>query len=252
MPKSGQIAESRGEDPTVAGNAHDPLAQHAAAPADQGLYGWLRHDILTLALQPGQRISEQIVATRYGGQKAAVRRALLRLGQDGLVESRARSGHYVSTITVRDMRELYTVRKMLLPEAGALAAIRDCRALEQPCQALLATDFAPGEPESILRFCLATRRFTGAIGRASGNRLLAGLVAEIEDRAIRVLVLNSMGLPRLGVLHRQFRDVYEGICSGDPQRAKSVLLHVLEDSEAAANEAVLRLPLLQSVNLGSS
>jgi DNA-binding GntR family transcriptional regulator len=251
MQETPGATEKLEKEPRVAGRQAGSAPSGRNSRLDQHLYEQLRHDIVTLVLRPGQRVSEQLVSVRYGAAKAAVRRALLRLVQDELVQSRARSGHYISPVTLRDMQELYAVRRILLPQAAAMAAASDCQGLEMQFQRLIETDFTPNNPDSVLQYCLENRNFLVAIGEASKNRILAGLIADIEDRAIRILFLNSFALPRLNVLRTQIGEIYDSIRSGDPERARALVLFALEDSEAAANEAVLRLPHLQSVNLGA-
>ena len=53
-------------------------------------YRTIKDDIISCALQPGEDISEGVLAARYQLGKAPIRSAMLRLRQEGLVVSRGR------------------------------------------------------------------------------------------------------------------------------------------------------------------
>jgi DNA-binding GntR family transcriptional regulator len=53
------------------------------------------------------------IANQMGTSQAAVREALQRLERDGLVERRARSGTFVTSISADEMREIFAVRSVV-------------------------------------------------------------------------------------------------------------------------------------------
>ncbi len=50
-----------------------------------GVYETLRHDILSLALAPGELLDEMSLSRRFGFSRSPIREALIRLSGDGLV-----------------------------------------------------------------------------------------------------------------------------------------------------------------------
>jgi DNA-binding GntR family transcriptional regulator len=91
-------------------------------PKQERVYGLLRADILRCDLRPGQLIIESELAERYGTSKTPVRQALSRLALEGMVDTLPRRGWMVRHITVRDVRHVYLLRRLLEPEAAAMAA----------------------------------------------------------------------------------------------------------------------------------
>ena len=82
-------------------------------PPIGSIYGTLRHDIVTLRLRPGERLSENELAARFGTSRAPVREALIRLVEDGLIEVRPQRGSFVSRISLRAMERARFVREAL-------------------------------------------------------------------------------------------------------------------------------------------
>ena len=82
----------------------------------------IKDDIISCALQPGEDISEGVLAARYRMGKAPIRSAMMRLRQEGLVVSRGRQGKAVSAVTLRDVQEIFQLRLVLEVTAVRLAA----------------------------------------------------------------------------------------------------------------------------------
>ena len=96
------------------------------AEAQQGAVAFemLRADIVTCRIAPGSNVSEAELAARYGLGKAAIRRALIRLSERGWVQALSRRGYVVKPIALRDIGEIFSLRRMLEPVAARHAAGR--------------------------------------------------------------------------------------------------------------------------------
>ena len=80
--------------------------------ADQ-VWERLRFAIVHGKMQPGERLVELELAEQMGTSQGPVREALQRLERDGLVERRARSGTFVTSISIDEMVELFSVRSVV-------------------------------------------------------------------------------------------------------------------------------------------
>lgn len=230
---------------------------HSAVATGEGqisslLYDRIKHDILTLELRPGTKVSEQSLAVRYGLSKAPVRSALAKLVQEGLVATKPRSGHFVAPITLPDMEDLYGMRRLLLPAAARLAAGRVTAELRDAAETALSMELDQSDPEAVLAFCLANRDFIVAFAKASGNALLASFVASLEDRALRILYLMSTSQERTETFREQYQAIYDSLLAGDAAGAEAAVLKALLESENDALKAAMRLPGMRTVNLGGS
>jgi DNA-binding GntR family transcriptional regulator len=193
------------------------LAASLPLMTDQ-VYEAIHRDILCCALPPGAAISEASLAARYGYGKSPVRLALSRLRQEGLVHASPRRSFVVSSITLRDVHDLYEVRVVLEPAVARLAAGKvDVRALKK-ADAICRKGYVPGDAVSTMRFLDANRAFHLGIAQASGNPRFVRMLAPVFDETTRVM---HIGLA--------FRDR-----STEMQHEHETLLGALERGEGAA------------------
>ncbi|WP_329084618.1 GntR family transcriptional regulator [Streptosporangium sp. NBC_01469] len=179
----------------------------------------LRHEILSGALAPGERLIEEQLTQRFGISRAPLREALRSLGQQGLVEHLPRRGARVTELTRDDVDELFGLRDVLeryaVETALPLSGAHDMTALGEALEGMASAvrlDNPLGENE-------AHRRFHVALVALAGHRQLlmayepvilklqlymaANLRREAEQRA-----------PSEGV--ERHRRLFEAIASGDP------------------------------------
>ena len=84
----------------------------------------IRDSILSGALRPGQQLVQAEIAAQMNVSRAPIREALRQLEEEGLVETIPYRGTFVSRVTRRDIRELYSLRGALESLAARLAIAR--------------------------------------------------------------------------------------------------------------------------------
>jgi DNA-binding GntR family transcriptional regulator len=89
-----------------------PRIAKLASLSDQ-VYEHLRIAIIRSELQPGEKLVELDIAAQMGTSQGPVREALQRLERDGLVERRARSATFVTSISTDEMYELFSIRSVI-------------------------------------------------------------------------------------------------------------------------------------------
>jgi DNA-binding GntR family transcriptional regulator len=94
--------------------SHPNLKDKAAA--------YLRSEILTGHLRPGEKIDQDEVAEALGISRLPVREALIELSQENLVDSIPRRGAFVARIDKDDIRDLYEVQGYIAGIAARRAA----------------------------------------------------------------------------------------------------------------------------------
>lgn len=85
------------------------------------IYRSLKHAIITLELEPGQRILDKDLATEFGVSRTPVREALRKLEDEGLVESLAGSRTQITKIDEQEAKNAFTVVAALYALAARLA-----------------------------------------------------------------------------------------------------------------------------------
>ncbi len=95
-------------------------ATHADRTANlsERAYQQIRSEILFYQLRPGSRVSEASLVTRFNLRQAAVRSALLRLMQEGLIDRTDERSPRVAPLTLKDVRDIYGLRKIIGTSSG--------------------------------------------------------------------------------------------------------------------------------------
>jgi DNA-binding GntR family transcriptional regulator len=76
----------------------------------QQIYKEIKHDIITCVLAPGEPVSENQFVDRFKVSKTPIREALTSLVQDGLLEYIPNRGFSVTSISVKDIQEIFEAR----------------------------------------------------------------------------------------------------------------------------------------------
>ncbi|MEV7611415.1 GntR family transcriptional regulator [Streptomyces sp. NPDC089799] len=84
----------------------------------------IRDDIVTGVFEPGGRLTEELLARRYGVSRVPVREALRTLESEGFVITRRHAGACVAEPTEQEAADLLELRMLLEPLAAARAARR--------------------------------------------------------------------------------------------------------------------------------
>lgn len=82
----------------------------------------LREAVLTGQLQPGERITEEIVAESLGLSRGTIRASLRKLAHEGLIVQEPYKGYSVRSLSSRDAWELFTLRHALEAFAARMLA----------------------------------------------------------------------------------------------------------------------------------
>jgi len=88
------------------------------------LYRDLRERIVSVALVPGEAVSETRIAEAYGVSRTPVREAFKRLAEDGFLDVVPQVGSFVARIDLRLVRDNHFVRETLECRLVALASAR--------------------------------------------------------------------------------------------------------------------------------
>ena len=92
------------------------MTTNKTTPADK-VYDYIKEQIVTRRLYPGNRIIEEDVAQILGVSRTPIRTALSRLAHDGLVQQIPNRGSYVTKPSEEDFRSVFEARKLVETEA---------------------------------------------------------------------------------------------------------------------------------------
>lgn len=195
----------------------------------------LRREILACRLAPGETVSETLMIDRLAFGRAAVRAALARLAEEGLVTAVPRRGWVVSVVTIRDIHEVFDLRLMLEPEAArraaGSAALDRLRRLDDVC----AQGYRPEDPDSALDFLTVNRDFHVAVAELAGNQRLARQIGRLLDESTRMLVLGLSTRDRTGEMAHEHRALIDAMAAHDPHLAGQIM----QEQVATSRDMVL-------------
>src|SRR4028119_1905117 len=93
----------------------DGLQPINTAHINEQVYEAIEGAIVRSELGPGALLGDRQLAEALGVSRTPVRDALHRLESSGLVERRGRAGWAVSGFAIRDVHELFELRRILAP-----------------------------------------------------------------------------------------------------------------------------------------
>ncbi len=156
----------------------------------QQMYDAIKNAIIRCELAPGEPISESELAERFEVSKTPVREALTSLQQYHFVDYTPNRGFTVSTISIKDVQEIYEAR--IFYETGlfrlALPYISDTvlRDLER----LNEIAFNQDVPESVDQYLQANTDFHMCIAQAGRNKRLSRHYQVILDESQRLMYMD--------------------------------------------------------------
>lgn len=155
----------------------------------QSVYSTLRHEILSMVLEPGSPLDEVRLSERFGMSRTPVREALLRLASDGLVTTLPNRNTIVSIIDFAELPTYFDALTLMYRVTTRAAAQKrggdqmDLIRKEQKhfSDAVNAHD--------ALAMIDANREFHVAIAQAGGNPYYTTFFARLLDEGRRILRL---------------------------------------------------------------
>lgn len=156
------------------------------------IYRDLRRSIIMGRRKSGERFNVPDVAAEYNTSITPVRDALQMLSQEGLVNIKPRSGYFVSSLTLKELRDLLDMRRILEEAAIDRAAQRITSEQIEQLKCVHA-GYTGDDEDSYDRYTEENRCFHTMLARASGNMELADSIGRLLDRLARFMVLRHAG-----------------------------------------------------------
>ena len=203
---------------------------HRVSVADQ-VAGILRQRILDGELRPGTALPEIPLATSLGVSRNTMREAVRILSLEGLLKRNIHRGVTVARLSMKDVQEIYDLRRMIEVQAILSARKRPPELMEQLAAAVNAYEQAVRSRDwaQAVNWDL---QFHKLIIHLRGNKRLETFYQKVigELRMGMVLVDRSHNDP--GALVPVHRRLYQLLSAGRLKQCADLLLQHLDDSEA--------------------
>jgi DNA-binding GntR family transcriptional regulator len=188
----------------------------------------LRTQIVEGTLPPGTRLDQRTVAGELGVSVIPVREALQVLQSQGLVTNYPNRGSFVTTLSARELAEMFFVRELLDP-AATEAGVERISAAELARLADVVDEMVTSmeRNDHELLFDL-NREFHFTIYEASGMPILVDLIAGIRNR-YAVYSRLVIEFPEYAIQSLQdHREILAACLDRDAQRASTLMRNHLE------------------------
>ncbi len=196
--------------------------KHSEASAADTAYRVIKEEILSNRLRPGQLLEIEPVCRRLGLSRTPVREAILQLEREGFVEVRPRLGTVVSHLDLRQIQEMYQVRRLLEGAAARQAAGHLDRerlhALERELRSYDTT-----QSPDLRAISESGQKLHRLIVESCDNRVLAAMIESLHDHFRRFRALSLEIREKVLSSHREHLQIIEALDRGDGEEAERLI-----------------------------
>ncbi|MEW2585832.1 GntR family transcriptional regulator [Streptomyces virginiae] len=202
----------------------------------------IRDDIVSGVFEPGGRLTEEVLARRYGVSRVPVREALRTLESEGFVTTRRHAGACVAEPTAQEAADLLELRVLLEPLAASRAARRRTDAHLKVLRGLvrLGQERARRGQGEDLRALGGW--FHETLAQASGSPGLIALLTQMRHKVAWMFVVEAPARPAES--WAEHGAIVDAVARGDAERARA--LAAIHADRAAAAHRLRRHPVSTS------
>lgn len=190
----------------------------------------IRDDIVAGVFERGGRLTEEVLARRYGVSRVPVREALRTLEAEGFVSTRRHAGACVAEPSTQEAADLLDVRMLLEPLGAARAAQRRTEAHLKVLRGLvrLGQERARTGHSDDLRSLGGW--FHETLAQASGSAGLTALLTQLRHKIAWMYAVEPSAPP---VEHwAEHGAIVDAVARGDAERARALTARHTERSTA--------------------
>lgn len=224
MPDASPPRSGRTPPPRRAAEPDEPLTERA--------YRALEEAIVTLALAPGEVVSEAQLSARLGIGRTPIREALQRLARERLVRILPRRGIIVAAVEVGEQLRLLEVRREIERLIARTAARRADAAQRDRFRAVAEGMEQAAAENDETAFLRLDRELNLLVLEASRNEFAAAAMALMHGLSRRFWFIHgrrSAGLPEAAAVHA---GLARAIAEGRPEAAAAASDRLLDYIEA--------------------
>lgn len=198
------------------------------------IYRQMKDMILSFALYPGARVTENELAARFGVSRTPVREALQRLAAEGYLTIRPKQGCFVREIDIETINQYYEVRIALEMRALDLACVSMPDAQIKKLLAAWDLAQAPKQPPPVETMVARDEGFHMALAAGGGNGVLAGFLKDVNEHIHIVRRLDFTEAVRIDHTYAEHHDIAQRLLERDVDAAKALMLrHIRKSAEVA-------------------
>lgn len=204
------------------------------------VYRRLREGIIAGRFQSNERLVEADLSHMLGAGRTAIRAALVRLDQEGLVTREPNRGARVRLVSDREALEIEQVRVALEQLLARQAATRMTPADLLDLRGILREMTERVQAGDPLGYSELNARFHQKIWAIADQKVAAGLVANLKSQSIRFQYQTILQPGRPHDSLREHGQIVEALASGDPDAGEAAMRHHLRQVVETLKSAIAR------------
>ena len=200
------------------------------------VYQGLRSDIIAMLIQPGDKISENDLARRFGVSRTPAREAMQRLADEGLLEIFPQSGTFVARIPYEELPEAMVIRKSLERTTASMAATLATRSQVLTLASIIEQQREAATVEDASGFHRADELFHAKLAEIAGYPGIWKLVLQVKTQVDRFRRLTLVVPHRMFTVIEQHERILEAIQKADPDAAGQAMVAHLDSVLPSSGE----------------
>ena len=183
----------------------------------------LREAIVTMRIRPGEMLSEQDIARRFGVSRQPVREAFIKLGEANLVRILPQRGTLVVKISRAAVEDARFIREAVECAVARAAAERRTPALVSAIANSMTRQRRAARAKDGESFFALDEEFHRILAEGAGRPLAWRVVEDVKPQMDRVRFLSMSDATPMGVVIEQHSAIAEAVTAADPDAAEAAM-----------------------------
>ena len=181
-------------------------------------YDYIRDKIITCEYMPGTTLDEKKLMEETGCGRTPVREALTVLSSNGLVNILPRRGMFVSSVSIKDIHDIYELKQEIEPMIIRSYGSHVSREKLQEFQTFFSSEL------DYFHYSVEDAAFHATLTDASDNRYYTQILNVVSDQSQRIRMLTNIDPERLKESNREHLTVIDAMLQRDWNRAADAMV----------------------------
>jgi DNA-binding GntR family transcriptional regulator len=209
-----------------------PIELDNYKPLRDIVFETLREAIIAGQLRPGERLMEVQIAEELGVSRTPVREAIRKLELEEFVVMVPRKGAYVAGISIKDITDVFEIRRALEGLSAELAAERMTEEELDELESIMVSTAETTERLDVVSAVDMDTGFHQVLYEASRNEKLRGMLYHLREQIQR---FRTQSLGRPGRLQRalvEHQGIVDALRSRDSELARQLAEQHIDNAES--------------------
>lgn len=203
-------------------------------------YGMIMDAIVTQALPPSQKVSENILSETFGISRAIARNMMERLVAQHFLVTLSQRVTQVAPLTLLEIRQNFMLRRMLLPEVISLAGAKVDFDHIVELNSKIADLMQSTDDESALELLKTNKELNLALCERLGYPLMVDWIRQLEDTAMRIYWLYVKTKQSYPYSSDQQNIIIDVVRSDDSKRIQTCITDMIAQTEERVLNAIFQ------------